>query len=496
MNDRKTTPTSTIEGGIDAIVVGANVEGFVAAGMLARRGYTTILVENNFEPIPNEPVEIAPGFFCTPGDKVLSHFDPEAITMLDLYQHGLNYVQRRLKSTYHFDDATPLENLELLTTSMDGSEALYADDVSELTELLADLHAAAKIFKNFSVNGELSKKNQHVMNWAAVQSIDGILRNRFTDERLARSLIAEAQLYAESRPNDPQTALSLVHKISGEVSGLNGANGYIEGGWQGLVSALRRSCQALGVQFRRGERVKNVIVEGDRVSGIEVMDGGQIRGPIVINTLPANQAFMDHIGQQNLGIDFAGWMSWPRPKIGAVEVAFALKDIDRHTNTDFFKVRHLLTLGEEDLVKAMRKAGDQDIGDRLFLELIFPSGLADVTSPSNGRIAQGYLYPVPNSKKTLEKKIDALTDAAARALECVLPSAKIKAVDFLGFENLKAGCEPVIRQWARSNALTGASALEGYFFAGDEARLGTHFDGYLGRRAALNAISFLENVSY
>ncbi|MEZ5894337.1 MAG: NAD(P)-binding protein, partial [Parvularculaceae bacterium] len=93
-----------IEGGIDAIVIGAGADGLAASAYLGKAGLKTILVSAGAE-IGGRIAqrEIAPGVFGVDGEHLVTVLDPEVIADLDLYRHGLEFAARRLDTTYFFE---------------------------------------------------------------------------------------------------------------------------------------------------------------------------------------------------------------------------------------------------------------------------------------------------------------------------------------------------------------------------------------------------------
>ena len=97
----ETQRAGRIEGGIDALVIGAGVDGLAAAAYLGKAGLHTVLVGAGKE-IGGRIAEreIAPGVNGVDGEHLVTMLDPDVIAELDLYRHGLSFAARRLDTTY------------------------------------------------------------------------------------------------------------------------------------------------------------------------------------------------------------------------------------------------------------------------------------------------------------------------------------------------------------------------------------------------------------
>ena len=323
-----------IEGGLDAIVSGATVDGYAAAGVLARSGYKTVLLEGQANVNSFEEREIAPGFRYTPGAEVTTHIDPALIDSLELYKHGLRYRQRRLKTIYHFDEQQPVTFLSELLNSKSTDEYLSEIDAQKLADFTERLSQAARKLRPTFYNGEVPRDLEPEIDRLVMESSNAILSDAFEDPRISTAILAETHFGAAVSPSDPQSFLALVYKMSGEVSGYQGARGYLDGGILGLKAALRRACQSFGVSFRGVERVKKVLVEWDHVAGVELEDGSQLRAPVVVATESATKALAEHIGRERLSIELEHSLKPVHEKIGSLEVGIAVTGIESAQSID------------------------------------------------------------------------------------------------------------------------------------------------------------------
>lgn len=118
-----------IEGGIDAIVIGADADGLTAATYLGKAGLKTVLIDESA--VLGGPIRtqrLANGVESVDGEHLTYLLDPEAIADLDLYRSGLSYASRRLDTAYFFDNGDmlhldgDLQNAAALLDADDGAK--------------------------------------------------------------------------------------------------------------------------------------------------------------------------------------------------------------------------------------------------------------------------------------------------------------------------------------------------------------------------------------
>ena len=98
-----------IEGGMDAVIIGAGADGLAASAYLGKAGLRTVLVAAGPEIGGRIGArEIAPGVTGVDGEHLITVLDPEVIAELDLYRYGVEFAARRLDTTYFFENGSVL----------------------------------------------------------------------------------------------------------------------------------------------------------------------------------------------------------------------------------------------------------------------------------------------------------------------------------------------------------------------------------------------------
>jgi phytoene dehydrogenase-like protein len=450
-----------IEGGIDAIALGAGVEALSAAALAARRGLHTVLID------PAERAEerraIAPGYFAQDGDPIVAALDPAVISALDLYRHGLAFAHRRLETCVRFSDGAALI---LPGDPRETAERVEAMSMEDARPFAALVDAARE-----NISSALSIE----------EAIDGL----FADQRLDDLASAEASLGRVARPGDPYSLASFAQRYVGETLGLVGALGAIAGGEPALATALRRAAQAAGVRFRQTSRARAILVEWDHVAGVEFDDGSQMRAPAIFNAAPAAHAFRTLVGVKRLNIGFAATLDRPPAAIASLRAHVALSTRFLETPAAAHLSRRLLFApSRTELARAYAAAHSGALGDAPIVEALYCSA-ADPGLAGAGAVVSMLMHPSPPvisdqaaAVKVATAMLDRLAPGAGAAIEGLLLDAPAPAQD----------APPILAARAARFAEAG---VDGYFFCGPEAQTDRGQSGSAGRQAAELAARFV-----
>lgn len=475
-----------IEGGLDAIVIGDAPDALASAGLMAKGGLSVMVIEKSLT-AARERREFAPGFFCDDGDPIAGALDGAVADALDLYRHGLSFARRRLETLVRFSDRAAL--------ILGGDPALMAEAASAMSE------PDGEAFRDF-VEATLADARRWAPWFAGADravapepddltaSIDQRLAGRFADPRLEDYLRAEALLRASGRPTEPYGFLALPHRWSGDAVGLQAGLAAIAGGERALVAALRRACQALGVEFRQTDRIAGALVEWDAVAGLSLDDGGQIRAPIVVTALGARESFLGLVTRARLDIEFANFVAADPPRLGSVRAHVALSGgIDDPVIAARPDRRLLYAPSAAETHVAWRVAREGSAAAPLIGEAMLPSAIDPSLAPPGSMTAAINLHPIGLHALDDEAQRKAVEAAAAATLDRLVPgaAAKIAAIDF---EPPAPATAPVAIAQERSRLYADAVGVDGFFFCGPEAQPGARLSLSAGRRAAERALAY------
>jgi|GEM_PF-2358070 len=508
-----------IEGGIDAIVIGSGVDGLTAAAYLGRAGLRTVLIGAGPEIGGRIAVrEIAPGVEGVDGEHLVTVLDPEVIADLELYRHGIEFAARRLDTTYFFESGGVLRfdgdltQAALLSLDDDSDrEALEAfmGDVLETSAFLrpafapggypggGDAHQRALEKSLGQASPEMAMRIRKYL----FATADDVLRARFGEGALRTLLLAETSLRSGASPFEPFSFMSLLRRYAGEAAGLQGAAAYPKGGAASVVTALRRAAQAAKVDVRAATPIKSILIEGDKVAGVTLLDGGQVRASIVIAAVDAQQAFQEMIGPQFIDIGLQRMLTARRPHIASARMQIVLKGVAQDDATRRNMMRRLVYApSPEAIASAFIDARAGRVPERLIVEAVFPTALDEGAALDKRQIMSVLAHPLPFDAEPDAERREAIRSA-------ILDSIEMFAAGFSGrieAEDLRLACDDaqsvhassgayaskpdILQQWALAAAVSGSGGISGFYFCGPEAQIGAGLSCAAGRVAARAAL--------
>lgn len=508
-----------IEGGIDAVVIGAGADGLAASAYLGKAGLRTVLVGAGPEIGGRIAArEIAPGVQGVDGEHLITILDPDVIAELDLYRHGVEFAARRLDTTYFFESGEVLRfdgdltQAALLNLEDDSDREALEAFMGDVLETAAFLRPAFAGGGYAGPGGNHQRQLEKAVNQAPPEmaarvqrylyaTAEDVLRARFDDEQLRTLLLAEASFRSASPPHEPFSFMSLLRRYAGEAAGLQGAAAYPKGGTVSVIDALRRAAQAAKVDVRAATPVKSILIEGDRVAGVTLADGGQLRSSIVIAAIDAQQAFQDMIGPEMIDIGLQRILTARRPEISTARMQIILKGVAQDEATRRNMMRRLVYAPPpEALAKAFIDARAGRVPERVIVEAMFPAALDEGAALDKRQVMSVMAHPLPFDEAPDDERREAIRSV-------ILDSIEIFAAGFAGrieVDDLRLASDEaaaarasagayaakpdVMQQWALAAAVTKGARISGFYFCGPEAQIGAGLSCASGRAAAKAAL--------
>lgn len=466
---------------------------------------------------PIRTQRLANGVESVDGEHLTYLLDPEAIADLDLYRSGLSYASRRLDTAYFFDNG---DMLHLDGDLQNAAALLDADDGAKdaLSSFLQDAMAAALLLRpafeapGSNKNGAVGKQLQKALSQADTMgvkriarymtaSVEDVLNDLFADGPIKTLLMSEAAFCAGAAPNEAFSFMGLIRRFAGEAAGLQGAYAYPAKGCVSVIDALRRAAQAAKVDIRAATPAEKVLIEGDRVAGVMLRGGGQLRAPIVVASLDARRVFLEMIGPTSIDIEFQHALSQNRAAYSSVRLQAVLKGVAKDEKTRENMMRRIVYAPPPDMLRnAFSDAREGRIPEVVILEAIFPGALDPRASLENEQLLSVLAHPLPFDVSADDKRRDAVKKAILASLETLLPDAK-KRLDVLDLSlpcdlakttgaraEVYAAKPSVMRQWSFAGACASAGGIRGLYFCGPEARIGAGLSFTAGRVAAKKAL--------
>jgi len=335
----------------DAIVVGGGHNGLVAAAYLARSGARTVVLESRSTTggaaTTEAPWPEAPDIKVTRLSYVMSLMPPTIIDDLQLNRHGYRvhpmgpYYQAYPDGgslTLHEHDLKR-NHAEIAKWSRKDADAMEGWDawLAGLADVLGPLlmtvppnigsHRPGDLAGTLRLawrNRGLDVRTVGDMTRLMTMSIADLLDDWFESPQVKGALAVNGVIGTWAGPSEPGTAYVMAHHSIGDVGdGKLGSWGFPEGGMGGVSAAIRRSAESFGAEIRTDARVQRLLVRGGRVQGAVLIDGTEVRAPVVVTSLHPRTAFLDHVGRAELPDDFVRDIERWRSRSGVVKVNLA-----------------------------------------------------------------------------------------------------------------------------------------------------------------------------
>lgn len=121
-----------------------------------------------------------------------------------------------------------------------------------------------------------------------------LLSDAIGDGPLAGAIALDAVLGGAMGPRSPGTVLPLLWRLAGPPRAMP------EGGPEAVVAALVRAVEAAGGQIRTGARVTGLMIGDDRVEGVRLAGGEEIRAGLVLSSAHPRTTLLDLLGVRHL----------------------------------------------------------------------------------------------------------------------------------------------------------------------------------------------------
>jgi len=298
----------------DVIVVGSGHNGLTTAGYLARSGLRVLVLERRG--IVGGAVcteEVIPGYKIDVGSSahIMVHLTP-VIRELELEKHGLEYIDMNPYAFYpsptgqgsiaFYRDKEKTYN-SIATMSDHDAEAYrkYLEYWGPINEAVFDVFLnPPSVMGLFGTMAKAQAKVRHLTSTMETvrrlfTSYGQLINETFESEAMRASLM---WLAAQSGPPPDEIGAgdffgwhAMMH-TSGAM--------HPKGGSGMLTQAMARSFTAAGGTVVLNAPVKRILVKGNRVEGVETMDGMRYTAPIVVSNAHVQTTMLKLVGDEHL----------------------------------------------------------------------------------------------------------------------------------------------------------------------------------------------------
>ena len=288
----------------DSVVIGGGADGLVAATVLARSGSTVLLVEAQAELGGTfREIEFAPGFRAAPLAPDLGHIDagvlratgtvlPVAMTpdpvVVSVAEGEPLILRRSVEAT--------TEGLKRHSTKDAGAWPAFSARIHALAGFLGELYRMAppqidaRGLRDYVALLKLGGRFRRLGRADIIEFLRALpmpladmLDDCFESERLKGVLAALGVADDCQGPASGGTALNFLHRHVGAAPGVFGDRLRLQTGGRALITALANRARTAGVTIETSAKARRLLVDNDRVSGLQLASGEEIRCRSVVS---------------------------------------------------------------------------------------------------------------------------------------------------------------------------------------------------------------------
>jgi phytoene dehydrogenase-like protein len=405
--------------GRDVLVIGGGHNGLVCAAYLAGAGLkVTVLERRGVVGGAAVTEEFHPGFRNSVASYTVSLLNPKVIRDLELPQHGLRILERRLANFLPTEDgrylATGGGRTQAEVAKFSAADAGRLERYGERLEAIADvLRALVLETPPNVVEGSWSAALPELLRAGRLGSRLGRLDMSLRRE-LLKLFAASAGDYLDewfesdpikalygfdgivghyASPFSPGTAYVLLHHCFGEVNGKKGVWGHAVGGMGAITQAMARSAAARGADIRVDCPVREVIIERGRAAGVVTEAGERLRASAVVSNLNPKLLYLRLIDPAALPQEFRERIGQWRCGSGTFRMNVALAELPDFTclpgsaAADHHTAGIILAPSLSYMERAYFDARAYGWSRQPIVEMVIPSTLDDSLAPPGKHVA-------------------------------------------------------------------------------------------------------------
>lgn len=327
------------------LIIGGGHNGLVCAAYLAKAGQNVTVLEAADQVGGAAATrEFAPGYKASCAH-LLNLLDEEISSDLSLESNGLSIAKSGLNTIALSKDEN---HITITADSIEGADLSTADKaayieyrrfMSKFAAVIGSLHKQAppRITQDrgdlislgkLALKIRLLGRNdmREFLRIAGINIYD-VLKENFENPLLKGALSLDAVLGTFSGPRSNNSVFTALHRMSGNNTGPAGELSIAAGGMGAVTQALASSAAKAGAEIRISSPVKKILMDGTRVSGVELENGEQIAGTTVISNADPRSTIMKLLGARHVEADFARRIHNIRTNGNAAKIHIALDSL-------------------------------------------------------------------------------------------------------------------------------------------------------------------------
>ena len=440
----------------DAIVIGGGHNGLVTAALLAKKGYSVVVLERRHQvggaAVTEQPW--GPHYKMTALSYVVSLMPPSVLRELELERHGYKvYPQHGYFVAYpdgrylQLHTEPDRRHAQISKFSTKDAHAMERWDawLGSLGEVLGPILTTmppkfgSKHVGDLFDQAGLAWKLRHLttkqvadITRLMTMSIADLLEDYFETPQMRGVLSVSGVIGTWAGPRSPGTAYVMAHHKIGDVGdGQIGSWGFPEGGMGGLTRAMRKAAEAFGATVRTNANVEKILVRGGQASGVVLEKGEEIYADIIVATTHPKITFLDQIERRQLPEEFVEAMERWKTRSGTVKVNLALDRLPEFTSKPGYDPEvHggtiVLAQSLDDVEGAFQDAVAGRAAQKPFADICIPSVFDRTLAPEGKHVMSMFTQWVPHAwaKEPNQAELEAYADRVINRVEELAPGFK------------------------------------------------------------------------
>ncbi|XP_052219667.1 pyridine nucleotide-disulfide oxidoreductase domain-containing protein 2-like isoform X2 [Dreissena polymorpha] len=305
-------------------------------------------------------------------------------------------------------------------------------------EKMGFLRNARNLFKSASKLGTDSLAFYELMTAPASK----VLEKWFESEPLKATLATDAVIGAMISPDTPGSGYVLLHHVMGEIEGVKGAWGYVEGGMGAVSQAIANCAMDRGASVFTNKPVRTILTKNNEASGVVLEDGTEIRSKVILSNATPKVTFLDLLPQNVLPEGMMSELKQLNYESPVTKINVAVNKIpnfkaDPNSSSNAVMPHHRCTIhlnceDSKNIGEAYFKAQMGTYSKRPMIELTIPSSLDPTLAPPGHHVVllftQYTPYTLADGRTWSEEERNTYADIVFDCIEDYAPGFKDSVV--------------------------------------------------------------------
>ncbi len=528
-----------MSGKYDAVLVGGGHNGLVCAYYLARAGLSVRICERR-EVVGGAAVteEFHPGFRNSVASYTVSLLNPVVIRDMGLEALGLKVINRPISNFLPTEDGRYLKAGGGIEKTQAEFRKFSNADAERLPEYYERLEAVADVLRHVAMQTPPNPKRKLSAALSAASQLFPVARgdlqlhqdildlftkdarsflNAWFDSDPVKAVFGfDAVVGNYASPDTPGSAYVLLHHVFGEVNGVKGAWGHAVGGMGAITQAMRKACEAAGVEITTDAPVKSLLVDDGEAVGVLLENGEEIAATRVVSNVNPKLLYGRLTPADALDPEFKRRMEGWRCGSGTLRMNVALSELPQFSCLPEAGEHHqsgiIIAPTLDYMDRAFTDAKQFGWSRKPIVEMLIPSTVDDSLAPPGQHVAslfcQQFAPELPDGKswadfreEVADLAIETVNDYAPNFKQSVLGRMVLTPQDLedkfgLIGGDIMHGAMSLDQMWAARPALGHGDyrgALKRLYHCGAGAHPGGGVTGLPGRNAAREILKDARN---